>query len=86
MSKRIIIKARCFCCDHVEHPISVIKPSSVQPRGFEMECIKCGSFNSYRVSIKRDQIRIDTTWIRASEKGIASYEKRKGEKYPHSQA
>lgn len=85
MSKRIIVKARCFCCDHVESPISIIKPSSVQPKGFEMECIKCGSFNSYRVSIKRDQIKIETTWIRASEKGIAAYEKRKGEKYPHSQ-
>ena len=82
MSKRIIVKARCFCCDHIEQPISVVKPSSAQPRGFEVECIKCGSFNSYRVSIKRDEIKIETTWIRASEKGIKKYEERTGKVYP----
>lgn len=82
MSKKIVVKARCFCCDHVEQPINIVKPMPASPRGFEVECVKCGSFNSYRVSIKRDEIKIETTWIRASEKGIKSYEKRTGKSYP----
>ena len=82
MSKPIIVKARCFCCDHIEQPIRILKPSPIHPRGFEVECIKCGSFNSYRVSIKRDEIKIETTWIRASEKGIKKYEERTGKAYP----
>ena len=84
MSKKIVIKARCYCCHHIEEPISVLKPAPFSPKGFEVECIKCGSFNSYRISIKGSEIKIETTWIRASEKGIKAYEKRTEKPYPHT--
>ena len=80
--KRIVIRVRCFCCDAIEYPISVVKPSLIRPRGFDVECNKCGSFNSYRVSIKLNEVKIETTWVRASEKGIKKYEKRTGKTYP----
>ena len=86
MSKRIVIKARCYCCDHVEQPISIIKPTPNLPKGFDMECVKCGSFNSYRVSIKGRELTIKTTWIRASQKGIKKYEERTGTKYPQAES
>lgn len=86
MSKTIIIKTRCFCCDAVEYPVKTVKPSPALPRGFEKKCLKCGSYNNYRVSIKGKDITIHTTFVRASKKGIESYEKRTGKKYPATES
>ena len=85
MSKSIVVKAKCYCCETVEDLIRIRKPTPLQPNSFEIDCAKCGSFNSYRVSIKRDELKIETTWVRASEKGIKKYEERTGTKYPHTQ-
>lgn len=82
MSKKIVIKTRCFCCDHVEYPITITKPDYGVSKGFTQECLICGSFNTYRVSVKSEQIKIETTFVRASEEGIEEYEKRTGNKYP----
>lgn len=82
MAKKIVIRTRCFCCDHVEYPISVTKPPAASVSGFERQCVKCGSYNNYRVSVRGDSIKIDTTFVRASKKGIEAYEKRTGKKYP----
>ena len=82
MAKKIVIRTRCFCCDHVEHPVSVIKPPAASVSGFERRCMKCGSYNNYRVSIRGADITIHTTFVRASKKGIEAYEKRTGKKYP----
>lgn len=82
MSKKIVIKGRCFCCDHIEYPIKVNKPDYGLAKGFEHECVICGSFNTYRVSMIGNNIKIETTFVRASKEGIEEYEKRTGNKYP----
>lgn len=78
----IVVKARCFPCDHIEDFISIKKPRPFSPGTFEIHCVKCGSYNSYRASIKGSEIKLETVWVRASEKGVKKYEERTGKTYP----
>ena len=86
MAKKIVIRTRCFCCDHVEYPVSVRKPAPASVLGFERQCEKCGSYNNYRLSVRGPEITIHTTFVRASKKGIEGYEKRTGQKYPATES
>lgn len=79
MSKKIIISTVCFCCGFRDEAVKAVMPSRLSKGAFDHACIKCESINTYRLSIKDQQIKVETVHVMSTEKGREKYKERTGE-------
>ena len=81
MAKKIVISAVCYCCDHREKNISTVKPTSMGTVIVKQECLVCESINTYRLSIRYGNIKVETIHCTSTAEGRDLYKKRTGKDF-----